>query len=116
MASENKQGVSNYFSRHPRTFSRTAEICLGISRYFIYQTLLNRLYLFPYRLHSVLELAERDYEAPVEFANWSLQNVGSDDSFLNRIAFSNECVFHKDENVSKHNAKIQGSKNLQETK
>ena len=87
MTSEDEERVSNYFNRHPRTSLRAAESHLGLPRSSIQRILRNRLHLFPYRLHIVQALKERDYEARTEFANWCLQNVESDESFLNRIDF-----------------------------
>ena len=70
----------------------------------------------PYRLQIVQELEDRDYEARIAFSNWFIENIELDASFLNRVIFSDECVFHVDGKVNKHNVRIWGSENRHETR
>lgn len=58
-----------------------------------------------YRPHSVQKLEDHNYTARDDIANYncSLQNIQSDTLFLNCIIYFDECVFHVDRKVNKHN-------------
>lgn len=113
-SSPREQRVATYFNRNPRRSLRTAERDLTISRSSIQRILRNRLHMFPYKIQIVQQLEDRDYAARTWFVNWCRQNIQSDCSFLNRIIFSDECVFHVDGKVNKHNVRIWGTENPHE--
>ena len=116
MTSEDERRMSNYFNRPTRTSLRTAEIRLGLPRSSIQRVLRNRLHLFPDRLQIVQELEDRDYEARIAFSNWFIEKIELDASYLNRVIFSDECVFHVDGKLNKHNLRIWVSENPHETR
>lgn len=113
-SSNQEERVSNYFVRYPSRSLRRAEQDLNIPRSSIHDILRNRLHMFPYKLQVVQQLEDRDYTARIEFAQWCLQNIQGDASFLNRVIYSDECVFHVDGKVNKHNVRIWGTENPHE--
>lgn len=108
MSSEDERTIFNYFNRHPRTSLRTAENRLGHPKSSIQIALRNSLHIVQY-------LEERDYEARAEFANLCLEDIKLYSSFLNRINFSVDYVFHVNGKVNKHNVRTWGSENTHKT-
>lgn len=113
-SSNQEERVSKYFVRYPSRSLRRAEQDLNIPRSSIHDILRNRLHMFPYKLQVVQQLEDGDYTARIEFAQWCLQNIQGDSSFLNRVIYSDECVFHVDGKVNKHNVRIWGTENPHE--
>lgn len=111
LSSQQGRKVSTYFNRHPRSSIRSAERNLAIPRSSIHKILHERLHMFPYKINILQELQDQDPAARTWFANWCMENIQSDSSFLNRIIFSDECVFHVDGKVNKHNVRIWGTEN-----
>lgn len=111
LSSQHEKRVSTYFNRHPSNSIRSAERDLAIPRSSIHRILHNRLHMFPYKIQMLQELEDRDPAARTWFANWCMENIQSDRSFLHRIIFSDECVFHVDGKVNKHNVRIWGTEN-----
>ncbi len=50
--------------------------------------------MFPYKIAEVQHLTEDDNAKRVDCAQWCKDKMSKNSSFLNRIFFSNECVFH----------------------
>lgn len=105
LISEDKQNIPSYIDRYPRTCLRIAECCLGLQGSFIQPMFCNRHHLFPYKLHIVRDL-ERDYENRIAFGIGCQKNVDSASFFLDYVVFSDDCVFHLNGKVGKHNMRI----------
>lgn len=52
------------------------------------------LRIFPYELHIVQQLQERDYEALVQLDNQRLQYFQTDEFVLSRIIYFDDYFFH----------------------
>lgn len=115
-ASEYMQRDSNYFIRHRKRLVPTAESDFAIPRSSIHRILRNRIHLYPCRLRTIQELKERDYEALVSFATFCREKVQSEDSFLNRITFSDECIFYVEGKANRHNGQIWSLETPHETR
>ena len=73
-----------------------------------------RLRFKPYRLQLVQALRPNDKRKRVEFYDRMLQNM-KDDTFLPRLIFSDEAMFHQSGKVNRHNVRMWGLQNPQET-
>ena len=115
-SSEVQQTILRYFNTHPRRSIRRAERDLSIPRSTIHVILRRRIRMFPYKLRIVQQLEARDYVARRAFAAWCLENLESDENFMSRIIFSDECVFHVSGKVNKHNVRIWGTERPHDTR
>lgn len=79
------QKVAKYFNRNPKSALRTAKCHLATPPSLVQQIIINRLIMFPYRVHIVRELEDRYYKACILFAHWYRPNIQSDSPF--RIAY-----------------------------
>jgi hypothetical protein len=67
----------------------------------------------PYRLKLVQALRPNHKRKRFEFCDRMLQNM-EDDTFLLRLIFSDEAMFHLSGKVKRHNVRIRGLQNPQE--
>ena len=108
-SSEVQEMELTHFNTHPRRSIRRAERDLSIPRSTIHVILRRRIRVSPYELRILQELEARDYVARRAFAARCLQNLKSDEKFMSRIIFSDECLFHVSRKVRKHNDQIWGT-------
>ena len=71
--------------------------------------------MFPYKLRIAQQLQARDYVARHTLATWYIRNSESEKSFLYRIIFSYECVFHVSGKINKRNVRLWETERPQET-
>lgn len=62
--------------------------------------------MFPFKIQVVQEPEEIDYTTRSEFANWFLQNIYADASFLNLVRYSEVCISIFDGKYNKFNFNI----------
>lgn len=56
-----------------------------------------------YKIQLHQELSENDFEKRVEFCMWVLDKVAENQNFFNLVLFSDECTFHNNGSVNRHN-------------
>ena len=54
---------------------------------------------------------EGDAERRVEFANWCLLRVDTDQHFITRIIFTDEAIFYLNGHVNRHNTRLWAQEN-----
>lgn len=64
--------------------------------------------MLSYKPHIVQDLEHYDYEALVQLANEYLLTIQTDECFLVHINYTDEFVFHVNENVNKHKVRNWG--------
>lgn len=74
----------------------------------------NRLNIFPYRFQVAQHLEDHGYGASIQVDIWCLQNIQTNESFLNCIIDFDEGVIIVDGKVSKHNVRIWATENPQD--
>lgn len=112
--SNRREIAFSYFVRYRNRSLRRAQKHSNIPQCSIYDVLVNRLYMFLYKLQVAQKLEDRSCKARAEFAQWCLRHIQKDASLLNKIIYSDECVFHVDGRLNKHNVRIWGTENPHE--
>ena len=113
VSSEDVSKIENAFNENPRLSTRNAERELGIPRSTIRDVLRKKLKMFPYRISFLQQLLPRDYVDRLNWAQHCRREIRRDSQYLSRIVFSDECLFHTNGTVNKHNARIWGTENPQ---
>lgn len=70
--------------------------------------------MFPYLLHVVWKLEDHDITACKDSAQWCLQNIQMQASFLNCIIYSDEFVFREGGRINQHNVRTLVTENPHE--
>ena len=65
----------------------------------------------PYRLQLVQALREADKVKRIEFCEFVLGEMETDDLFISKLVFSDEATFHTNGTVNRHNVRIWGTEN-----
>ncbi len=93
---------------------RKAESDLSIPYSTIHKILKRLIHMVPYKIPKVQHLPEDDKINRVEFAQWCKDIMSMSYSFLHRIIFSDECVFHVSGIANTQNTRILETENPQE--
>lgn len=75
---------------------------VNISQSSVSRILLKHSY-HPYKIQRHQELSENDFEKRVEFCMWVLDKVAENENFFDFVLFSDECTFHNNGSVNRHN-------------
>ncbi|ERL83293.1 hypothetical protein D910_00151 [Dendroctonus ponderosae] len=69
----------------------------GISR------IIEKYNFYPYKIRLCQELDGNDFENRTEFCMWVLDKVAENEKFFENMLFSDECTFHNNGLVNRHN-------------
>lgn len=116
MKFEDGRMITAYFSRHPKTFSRTAQISLGLSKSYIQRVLWNESHLFSNKLQVFQVLEEGYYEALIDFSNFCINSIKLDASIFYRVIFSDYYVFQVDKKIKQAQRRELEIKKYRETR
>ena len=103
--------VEALFVSNPRVSIRDVERELNIPRSTVQRILRATLSIFPYGISLLQQLLPNDYQRRIEFAQHCRREMKNDAGYMNRIVFSNECLFQTSGVVNKHNARVWGTEN-----
>lgn len=87
---------------NPHTSTRELERQSGISRRSILRILHTHKF-HPYHMSLHQELSENDFQNRLEFCQWGLRQLQIDNTFLNKILFTDEATFTNHGQVNIHN-------------
>ena len=101
------------FLRRPKKSARRASRELEMSSMTVWRVLRKSLHMKPYRLHLLQFLKPTEH---IERSNFfiKMQDVMTEDDFLDRVVFSDESTFHINGKVHRHNVRIWGTENPHE--
>lgn len=108
---ENIDRVRNAFDRSPRKSVRTAARQLQLPRSTVHKVLHKNLRLYAYKVQLLQALEPNDKPRRKDFAINMLERISEDETFLNRVCFSDEATFHVSGKLNTHNVRIWGSEN-----
>ena len=101
--------VRIYFRCHPRRSQRKAESDLSIPYSTMHKILKRLIHMFLYKIAKVQHLTEDEKIKRVEFPQWCKDKVSMNTSFLCRIVFCDDGVFHVSGIANTQNTRIWGS-------
>lgn len=107
---ENVERVRAAYERSPRKSTAKASHELNMSKTTVWRVLKNRLHLKPYKLQLLQALRPDDHNKRFEFSTAILQDM-EEDTFAERLIFSDESTFHISGKVNRHNVRIWASEN-----
>ena len=100
--------IERTFQEQPSKSLRVASAELGIPFSTIRKVLHEHLKMFPYKLSFLQQLGSDDYPLRLNYENHIRRELRNDAGYLDRVVFSDECVFHTNGVVNKHNARVWG--------
>lgn len=103
--------IERTFQEQPSKSLRVASAELGIPFSTIRKVLHEHLKMFPYKLSFLQQLGPDDYSLRLNYAYHIRRELRNDSGYLDRVVFSDECVFHTNGVVNKHNARVWGQEN-----
>ena len=106
---EDVRRIEQAFHDNPRLSTRNAERALQIPRSTIRDVLKKKLKMFPYKISFLQQLLPNDYRQRLQWAKHCRREIRIDPNYLSQIFFSDECIFHTNGVVNKHNARIWGT-------
>lgn len=112
---ENVARIQQAFVRSPGKSTRRASRELEIPQSTVWRVLRKRLAMKPYRLKLVQALSAADKIKRIDFCDFILAQMETDESFVSKIVFSDEATFHTNGKVNRHNVCIWGTENPRET-
>lgn len=99
---ENEFRVLLSVTENPHVSTRELSDDLSIERTSIRRLLKNnKFHPFHVQLHQ--ELKEQDYQHRIHFCTWMQQELQRRDNILENILFTDECTFHRNGFVNRHN-------------
>ncbi len=105
--------IESLLLNNPEVSIRTAERELNIPRSTIQRVPRRILRMFPYKISFLQQLLPNDYQSRLEFAQHFRHEMRNDPGYISRIVYSDECLFHNNGVVNKHNARVWGTANPQ---
>lgn len=112
---ENVARIQQAFVRSPGKSTRRGSRELQIPQSTVWRVLRKRLVMKPYRLTLVQALSAADKIKRIDFCDFILAQMETDESFVSKIVFSDEATFHTNGKVNRHNVCIWGTENPRET-
>ena len=103
--------IEGAFHENPRLSLRVAERVLQVLRSTICDVLKKKLKMFPYKISFLQQLSTRVYGERLQWSQHCRTEMEVDPQYLSRIVFSDECLFHTNGVVNKHNVRIWGTSN-----
>lgn len=98
----NEFSVIQSVVENPHTSQRQISREIGISRRSVSRILKNHAF-HPYRIQLHQELYERDFQQRIDFCLWAIDKLAEDESFFECTLFCDECTFHNNGLVNRHN-------------
>lgn len=111
ISDEDVARIEQAFQENPKQSLRGASAALGIPFSTIRKVLRENLKMFPYRISFLQQLLPEDYPLRLAYAQHIRRELRNDSGYLERIVFSDECIFHTNGVVNKHNARVWGLEN-----
>ncbi|ERL95679.1 hypothetical protein D910_00109, partial [Dendroctonus ponderosae] len=65
--------------------------------------IIKKHHFYPYKIQLCQELYGHDFENRTEFCMWVLDKVAENEKFFENVLFSDECTFHNNFLVNRHN-------------
>lgn len=103
--------IERAFQEQPTKSLRVASAELGIPFSTIRKVLHEKLKMFPYKISFLQQLLPEDCLIRLNYAHHIRRELRNDSGYLDRVVFSDECVFHTNGVVNKHNARVWGREN-----
>lgn len=100
----------------PSKSVRRASLQLQLPRETVRKVLRKRLHLYAYKVQIVQELKPNDKPRRKDFAELMLARINMDDTYLDKVCFSDEATFYISGKVNRHNVQIWGSENSHEVR
>lgn len=110
-AKRNLEKIEQARNDNPRLSTRSAEIKFQISRYTIRNVLRTKLIILLFQLSCLNELLLNDYAERLQRGWNSRREVRHHSKDLARLVVSDDWLFHMNETVNKHNARISSTEN-----
>ncbi|PSN51130.1 hypothetical protein C0J52_21619 [Blattella germanica] len=110
----NVERIQTAFQSSPIKSTRRASQELQLPTTTIWRVLRRRLVMRPYKLQLLQALRQDDKRKRMAFCNENQNAIDSDNTFAERIVFSDEATFHVSGKVNKHNVRIWGLQNPHE--
>ena len=107
---ENSLHVMQTVVENPHSTLRKMEQALDISARSV-KRILNENKYHPYKIHLTHQLMEDDADRRNEFCEQMMQFYSRDNTFFNRIIFSDEATFHLTGEVNRHNCRYWSDEN-----
>lgn len=107
--------IQSAFLGSPRKSTRRASHELQVPQSTVWKVLRKGLNMKPYKLQHLQALSSGDKEQRLEFCGFILEQTELDESFISRLVFSDEAVFHLTGKVNKHNVRIWSTENPHES-
>lgn len=102
--------VLQSFVENPHTSIRKVSQQRDISRSAVQRTMKKYRY-HPFKIHLVQELSEDDFDRRIEFCAEMMERFNQDNTFFNRIVFSDEATFQLNGTVNRHNCRYWSDEN-----
>ena len=99
---EKKDSIVNAVATTPRTSQRVIAKEVGVSHRTVGKTLKKNGYK-PYKVQQMHQLFEHDEQSRLEFCRTILRKNTEENSWSNKIIFSDECTFYMSGRINHHN-------------
>ncbi|KAJ8914181.1 hypothetical protein NQ315_015954 [Exocentrus adspersus] len=99
---ENALAISLAIVENPRISVRDISTDLGIKKSSVSKCIKqNKFHPYHFQLHQ--ELIENDFERRIIFCQWAQNQFAENEDFLKFVLFTDECTFHRNGFVNRHN-------------
>lgn len=99
---ENEFVILTALIENPHVSTRQLENNFNISKTSI-RRIIKKNKFHPYRIQRHQELQESDYQYRLNFCNWVEEQLNENQNILDNIMFTDECTFHRNGFVNRHN-------------
>jgi hypothetical protein len=106
---ENVERIRQSCVRSPKKAIAHRSLALGIPKSTIQNVLHKRLCLHAYKIELKHEIRPDDWPKRSEYADFMLNQIDDNETFLRQVCFTDEVTFHVDGCVNQHNCRIWGS-------
>lgn len=115
VSDESVASIEESFTASPRKSVRRASLELGLPKSTVHKILRAKLHMKAYKIQLHQQLLEEDYYARLTFCHQFNEKLCNDDAFVSNLLFSDEATFHISGKVNRHNCRIWGTENPNET-
>ena len=95
--------VKQKYDNSPKTSTRNTALSLGTSHMSVHRIVRKRLHRYPYKIQLLHPLKPEDKPKRMDWAVEMLDCIDNDSEFLRNWVFSDECTFHENGTVNRHN-------------
>lgn len=99
---DNEFNILAALVENPHVSTRQLEKDFEISRTSV-RRIISKYKFHPYHIQMHQELKEADFLNRMNFCNWVEQNLNENLNFSHKILFTDECTFHRNGFVNRHN-------------